>query len=522
MSAARAKCGNAMAPMFLKQTQGYGLNVISPDCDASECDSIVTHHCPSDSVLVYNSTQEDDACCKITYECRCNMASCKIPKCFPGHTPQILRHSNHRPGSCCDLYQCTMRGCLSEGQVYKNSETWREGDCVMCQCVNGSKQCQAEMCVTTCHSPRYVPGRCCPICEAPSVYPDQSSSQCPSLAGCKVSCQTGLRKTPDGCRVCKCKPSTCVTDCPYGYMYDELGQEVCECNIPPDHCPTLNNCPKHCSHGYRISKGGCPKCRCNKCPVLTCEKGCHLGYHTDRLGCQVCECQDILWEKNCTVNMSEFHPGQSWTTADCRMCVCQTDGSVACHAINCPVQHCLVLVNKPGECCPVCLNMSLIPKDGALKIDVTETSTVGVMVRKSELVELERKYVVSLAVVGSMLIVLLLLVFLLLYCKLKHRASWSLAHTHEPFCRCPTFMGQSSMQHTYTIKPDLPDKLAYGPILVQKYQPHFLEASPKSDSDERKIFIDKENEDDTLKDLLNETNQTEIESNCKFKVWQSA
>lgn len=135
---------------------------------------------------------------------------------------------------------------------------------------------------------------------------------------------------------------------------------------------------------------------------------------------------------------------------------------------------------------------------------------------------LERKYVVSLAVVGSMIIVLLLLLFMLFYCKLKHRASWSLAHTHEPYCRCPTFRSQPSMQHTYTLNPDLPDKLSYDPILVLKYQPHFLVASPKSVSmcDERKIFIDKENEDDTLKDLLDEANQTK--SNCKYKEWQSA
>jgi len=40
----------------------------------------------------------------------------------------------------------------------------------------------------------------------PSVYPDVSYDSCPSLVGCNASCQSGLRQTPDGCNVCKCKP----------------------------------------------------------------------------------------------------------------------------------------------------------------------------------------------------------------------------------------------------------------------------------------------------------------------------
>lgn len=97
--------------MCLSPHNFHVFSEISSDCvDAWACDSIVTNRCPSDSVLVYNSTQEENACCKTTYECRCDMSICKVPRCAAGHTPHILRHSNKRPGSCCDLYHCKVSG----------------------------------------------------------------------------------------------------------------------------------------------------------------------------------------------------------------------------------------------------------------------------------------------------------------------------------------------------------------------------------------------------------------------------
>jgi len=91
---------------------------IARNCDASACDSMVTSRCPSDSVLVFNSTQEETACCRTTYECRCNPAVCKVPKCSAGHTPQIVHHSKQRPGACCDMYQCQPLGELYWTQAY--------------------------------------------------------------------------------------------------------------------------------------------------------------------------------------------------------------------------------------------------------------------------------------------------------------------------------------------------------------------------------------------------------------------
>ncbi|XP_052768756.1 cysteine-rich motor neuron 1 protein-like [Mya arenaria] len=510
---------------------------IAADCDASACDSIATHRCPSDSVLVYNSTEEETACCRTTYECRCNPAACKVPKCFAGHTPQILRHSNQRPGSCCDLYQCQPLGCLSEGVVYKNNATWREGDCVMCHCVGGRKQCQAEMCVKTCHNPVYVPGRCCPSCETPSVYPDQSSDSCPSLDMCNITCHSGLRQTPDGCHVCKCRPRLCFQDCRYGYIFDEFGQETCDCHAIPPSCPALDACSKDCNHGYRASKKGCPKCRCNKCSPLNCSRKCSHGYQTDRFGCEVCKCQELLWERNCTVNITEYRPGQLWTTEDCHSCRCTHDGSVTCQPVMCPVQTCLFMVNRAEECCPVCLNVSIThvsskgqPTDRHEEQTTHMTST-SKGVDHAALADMERKYVISLAAVGTLMMILLILVFVLLYLKLKqrHQASWSVAG-QDTYCKCPLFIGHSpTLQHKYNINTDLHPvgKIGFETPIMRKFEKTFIDTALKSDStpEERKSFIEKDNgadehEHKNVKDFINEDDGVEnIESKCKYKDW---
>ncbi|WAR18846.1 CRIM1-like protein [Mya arenaria] len=430
-----------------------------------------------------------------------------------------------------------LEGCLSEGVVYKNNATWREGDCVMCHCVGGRKQCQAEMCVKTCHNPVYVPGRCCPSCETPSVYPDQSSDSCPSLDMCNITCHSGLRQTPDGCHVCKCRPRLCFQDCRYGYIFDEFGQETCDCHAIPPSCPALDACSKDCNHGYRASKKGCPKCRCNKCSPLNCSRKCSHGYQTDRFGCEVCKCQELLWERNCTVNITEYRPGQLWTTEDCHSCRCTHDGSVTCQPVMCPVQTCLFMVNRAEECCPVCLNVSIThvsskgqPTDRHEEQTTHMTST-SKGVDHAALADMERKYVISLAAVGTLMMILLILVFVLLYLKLKqrHQASWSVAG-QDTYCKCPLFIGHSpTLQHKYNINTDLHPvgKIGFETPIMRKFEKTFIDTALKSDStpEERKSFIEKDNgadehEHKNVKDFINEDDGVEnIESKCKYKDW---
>ena len=76
------------------------------------CDSVITHRCPSDSVLVYNDSISNYECCQRNFECQCDLSLCKVPRCAPGHAPSLLRKSYNKPGFCCDLYQCKVSGKL--------------------------------------------------------------------------------------------------------------------------------------------------------------------------------------------------------------------------------------------------------------------------------------------------------------------------------------------------------------------------------------------------------------------------
>lgn len=377
----------------------------------------------------------------------------------------------------------------------------------------------------TCLSPKYVPGRCCPICDSPSVYPNQSSNKCPSLSACNITCQTGLQQTPDGCHICKCKPENCWKDCTYGYMHNELGEETCECQKSLPECPHLDNCSRHCSHGYKLSKKGCPKCRCNKCPTAHCDKQCLHGYQKDRNGCKVCKCQESLWEKNCTMNMTEYVPNQSWPDNNCNMCTCKRDGRVTCEPRTCPQLTCTFMVKKEGECCPVCLNISISqffnhesPNRKSQKTE-GDTNTDQMIIK-----EMEEKYIISLSIVGTFVMLLLILVFVLLYLKLKqrHQASWSVAG-QDTYCKCPLFIGHSpTLQHKYNINNrDITNKLNYDTVVVQKYDHPCVEVSIKSSEspdEERKLFLA---DSDNIKDFrVEQTCDDGLKpNNNNFKDW---
>lgn len=443
---------NKPGDLVTGKEQGICLE-IAPGCDASSCDSIVTHRCPSDSILIHNGTQDNNQCCKTTYECQCNMSVCKVPHCATGHTPQVVRYSKKRPGSCCDLYHCKISGCWSsDDKVYKNTETWKEGDCIICLCVEGKKQCQAEMCVKKCHSPKYVTGRCCPICEYPSLYPNQSSSMCPSLSECNITCETGLQQTPDGCHVCTCKPVDCYKDCRYGYVHDDLGQDTCKCLKYPLECPDLDKCSKHCSNGYQLSKKGCPKCRCNKCSAFNCYENCSHGYQRDRNGCRVCKCQDIS------------------------------------------ISHVNISVEFPNR----------------------KSNENHDIMAKNELAEVEKKYIIALSAVGTLLIILLILVFVLLYMRLKqrHQASWTVPG-QDSYCKCPLFIGHSPvLQHKYNIDTDMAEKYVYSTVVVQKYNHPSVEMLQSySPIIEQKCFLPTANIATDGQDFINANDDMNFMSN---------
>ena len=124
-----------------------------------------------------------------------------------------------------------------------------------------------------------------------------------------------------------------------------------------------------------------------------------------------------------------------------------------------------------------------------------------------DLEKIEERYIISLCIVGTFVVMLLILVFVLLYLKLKqkHSATWSIAG-HDSYCKCPLFMGHSpQVRHKYDLNGEISNKLRYDTVVVQKYQQPCVAVSVKSDSPsvEKKFIFPDDN-----------ANHREIDQNC--------
>ena len=117
---------------------------------------------------------------------------------------------------------------------------------------------------------------------------------------------------------------------------------------------------------------------------------------------------------------------------------------------------------------------------------------------------------------------LLILVFVLLYLKLKqkHRATWSVAG-QDPYCKCPLFLRQSSqIRHKYDLNGEIPSNISYDTTVVQKYQQPCVEVSVKSDSplEEKKfIFPDSNGNNGQI-----DQNCVKTKTNYSYGDWSSA
>ena len=139
---------------------------------------------------------------------------------------------------------------------------------------------------------------------------------------------------------------------------------------------------------------------------------------------------------------------------------------------------------------------------------------------------MEKKYIISLSIVGAFVMILLILVFVLLYLKLKqrHQASWSVAG-QDSYCKCPLFIGHSpTLQHKYNINGDIPNKLGYDTVVVQKFNNHpCIEVSLKSNlpiDEEKKNFI---SDEDKFKDsdYVSTKNNVDVKPNYSYNEWAS-
>ncbi|GFO17120.1 LOW QUALITY PROTEIN: cysteine-rich motor neuron 1 protein, partial [Plakobranchus ocellatus] len=392
-------------------------------CHSLICPVVEETPCPADSIRP-PSTWTDDHCCQVQQECMCNPKdSCEPVTCPDGFQVQVISLASWMPGSCCDKFRCVnesgltcsyngkelkngetwdidkcktcecrdglnrcrdktcitpscgwmavpddgccpvCKGCVSiSGQLYNESDVWREDDCTTCTCKNGHAQCQAEACAAECANPVTVPGQCCPVCPEET---DAMSRQCPSIENCDRFCPLGHVYGEDGCPQCKCKGPKCDLDCPHGFQSDKEGQQLCKCRN------------KKCEYGFQRTADGCIKCKCNRCPQTTCTKTCIHGYVSNDEGCQLCKCKDAPSPsltyppmsaydeegKSCMSQSGARHDdGESWNDG-CRICYCH-NGIEMCSLIACPAPHCSNPVFRIGDCCPTCPGLTVVSTKG--------------------------------------------------------------------------------------------------------------------------------------------------------------
>lgn len=130
--------------------------------------------------------------------------------------------------------------------------------------------------------------------------------------------------------------------------------------------PTV--CEKHCPFGYLKNKHGCDICRCKKCPELRCSKICSLGFQKDSHGCLICKCREVsasagppVLSGTCLSMDGHHHKnGESWHDG-CRECYCHS-GREMCALITCPVPACGNPTIHPGRCCPSCSDDFVVQK----------------------------------------------------------------------------------------------------------------------------------------------------------------
>lgn len=290
-------------------------------CDKFKCVSNKSESCFSDGITYqHNSEWKLDNCTRCKCDNRliyCETQMCNSPQCSWMKTPE---------GECCPV----CKGCMANGNLYKNNESWKEDDCVTCRCNEGIVECQTAMCSVPCLNPRRVPGQCCPVCE-----------------------------------------NNCSFACKYGYATDSQNREICKCAKHVHKCPLLSACKRRCAYGYKRTRYGCFRCKCNVCPPHHCSKKCVYGYLIDARGCRICGCKGkpsletttrvkvdsgatvAPWRKTSCLSNGLYYKNEDIWNDGCRECYCK-EGKELCSLIACSVPACSNPIYRIGDCCPSC------------------------------------------------------------------------------------------------------------------------------------------------------------------------
>ncbi|XP_033108270.1 zonadhesin-like [Anneissia japonica] len=195
---------------------------------------------------------------------------------------------------------------------------------------------------------------------------------------CPLTCTLGLATDSNGCEICKCRMpcvvktlsfqvptdaqpnavipqsrwipnlrcfnlNNCLRTCPYGYVTNTMGCEICQCRKPPSQCQTVSvtNCPikETCPYGLRTDVDGCEICSCKQptpcssLPSTKCTTVCLNGFATDTAGCpdfRSCKCKRSASSRVCDSRREEIRNckkscayGYASNTFGCPICKCQ-------------------------------------------------------------------------------------------------------------------------------------------------------------------------------------------------------
>ncbi|XP_038046743.1 multiple epidermal growth factor-like domains protein 6 [Patiria miniata] len=206
-----------------------------------------------------------------TDENNCEICKCKTP---PGCTEVVCRigckFGYERDENGCEICGCIEpHGPETDGQPGPFS---RRGDTGMCP----STEDGLGICILACSSDEDCEAgrKCCSngcgmVCRTP----------CPGVR-CRMACPFGYVKDDNGCDICRCKrPEIKFGKCP---AIQEGVAGICSTD-----CQTDDDCS---GENMKCCSNGCGQMCTRACSPVMCRLGCRWGFATNSDGCEICEC----------------------------------------------------------------------------------------------------------------------------------------------------------------------------------------------------------------------------------------
>ncbi|XP_072010680.1 SCO-spondin-like isoform X3 [Engystomops pustulosus] len=290
-------------------------------CNSQNCTTV----CPGDQVFSTCAGSCPRTCADLRPETLCVTETCEPGcSCPPGKVLQGER--------CVAPVQCPCVAPLGSGLLWMENLTMEERtreypagttiyhQCNNCSCHMGSFVCSSERCDVDCEW-----------------------SQWSAWSSCSVSCGSGVQTAQrqqirlrmyngEECAGSATRQRTCDLpdcDCPSGEIWRRP-------------VPGGDFCERTCREVYEEGGSTCTVGAPGGC---TCEAGRYRSSSGRCVTAEHCDCQH---------GGRIYQPGADWEDG-CHLCRCVTGRGVC--AAQCPPLHCTegeVMVQDPGECCPVC------------------------------------------------------------------------------------------------------------------------------------------------------------------------